>query len=98
MGVHPATFKKPARDLLIAMAAGSVLSSSSDRTREWASITHRDPYRVRGVNYGIVMLLLRGDYIDRIENTGIAVYRFRYKLTAAGRAAAESFNAPQEQA
>jgi hypothetical protein len=96
MGAQPAQFKKPARDLLIALAAGSILSSSDDWNSEWASITHRNPYRVRGVNYGLVMLLLRSDYISREFNTGISAYRYAYKLTAAGRAAVESFNAPQE--
>jgi hypothetical protein len=99
MGLHaPNPFKKPARDLLIALSAGSILSSSNNRTSEWASITHREPFRVRGVNFGLVTLLVRGGYIRRIENTGIAVHSFSYQLTDAGRAAVESFNAPQEQA
>jgi hypothetical protein len=88
--------RKPARELLTAMLAGSTLTSSDEKQR-WASIIHYDPSKVRGVKYDLVEALLANGYVNKTELPGRSTRRYNYFLTVAGRAAAaEAINAPQE--
>jgi hypothetical protein len=87
---------KPARDLLTALAGDATLSSSNDVHR-WAGVNHRTPkWKLKSVNFDLVKSLFNAGYLDRVERPGISINRFAYHLTAAGRAAVESFTAPKE--